>query len=1291
VNDAAIPDAAIPDAGAATEQTGRNGTRRTRRHGSGRSESDNARRAERDAALRAARMAAVPEVRYPPELPVTDRRADLLAAITEHQVVIVAGETGSGKSTQLPKLCLEAGRGVDGMIGHTQPRRLAARAVAERVAAELGEEVGGAVGYAVRFTDRVSDRTLIKVMTDGILLAEIANDRLLHRYDTLIIDEAHERSLNIDFLLGYLTRLRARRPDLKIIITSATIDTERFARHFDDAPVINVSGRTYPVEVRYRPLDGDSSEGAVDRDQIQGICDAVDELCGEGPGDILVFLSGEREIRDTADALRQQERADTEILPLYARLSMADQHRVFAPHRGRRIVLATNVAETSLTVPGIRYVIDGGTARISRYNRRTKVQRLPIEAISQASADQRAGRCGRVGPGVCIRLYAETDYAGRPPFTEPEILRTNLASVILQMAALGLGEVASFPFVEPPDRRAVKDGITLLEELGALDPDNEGTRRWLTPTGRHLARLPLDPRLGRMILEAEHTGCVREVSVIAAALSIQDPRERPTGKEQAAAEAHRRFRHPDSDLLATLNLWTYLHDQQHALSSSAFRRMCRNEYLNYLRVREWQDLVAQLRQVTNRMGIRTNHDDAAPNTITRALLAGLLSHIAVRDPERGDYLGARGARLSIAPGSALQKNQPRWIMAAELVETNRLWARGVSRIQPEWAERLAPHLLTYRYSDPQWSPEKGATMAIERISLYGLPLVAGRRVDLGRIEPALSRELFLRHGLVEGDWAGHHRFGEHNRAVLEQVKQLQDRTRRHLAPDDEVLFAFYDARVGAEAVSGRTFDRWWKLTRQREPHLLDLTVEQALGGATGGDEAGAYPDRWHHDGLDLPLCYRFEPGAHDDGVTVEIALAELNQVSPGRFAWSVPGMRAELIGALIRQLPKPLRKEFVPIPDHARAILAGLSPADGDLGEVLARRLSHAAGQPIPSSMFHLEELDDHLRMNFRVLDTDGSVLAEGRDLLALQDGLRARLRATLRRASVELEQRGRRSWEFGTIAPVVETERDGNVLRGYPALIDEGDAVGLRLLSSPAEQAAAHWDGTRRLLRLTTAGPLKALRPVLGNDLKLAATRLGLSVADFAQDCVTATFDHLLAEAGGPVWDAESFERLRRSVGATASTLAVRVTGDAAKVVILAASLRVRLDQLTNPLAAAAVRDMTLQLGDLVHPGFVSAAGIDKLADLRRYLSGIERRLDKVGKDPHGDAARMGKVHALETAFDREASRWPAGTHPPEVAAVRWLLEELRVATFAQVLGTPEPVSENKVRTAVERLARLP
>ncbi|MGZ4454039.1 MAG: ATP-dependent RNA helicase HrpA, partial [Nocardioides sp.] len=860
------------------------------------------------------RRAAVPVVRYPSELPVSQARDELLATIRDHQVVIVAGETGSGKTTQLPKICLELGRGIRGTIGHTQPRRIAARTVAERIAQELDSEVGTAVGYTVRFTDEVGPTTLIKVMTDGILLAEIQRDRLLTRYDTIIIDEAHERSLNIDFLLGYLKQLLPRRRDLKVIVTSATIDPERFARHFDDAPIVEVSGRTYPVEVRYRPLDPDVdgagpsdgpsdglSDGLYDglsdgqdgeddgepKDQIQGICESVRELAAEGDGDVLVFLSGEREIRDTADALRSAIQTSrrlrgAEVLPLYARLSAAEQHRVFQPHSGRRIVLATNVAETSLTVPGIRYVVDPGTARISRYSYRTKVQRLPIEPISQASARQRTGRCGRVAEGICIRMYAEEDFGSRPEFTEPEILRTNLASVILQMSALGLGDVEAFPFVDPPDRRSVRDGVDLLHELGALDPTQADPRKRLTPLGRRLAQLPIDPRLGRMVLEADRQDCVREVMVVAAALSIQDPRERPVEHQQAADAAHGRFADPTSDFLGWLKLWSYVHDRARELSSSGFRRLCKREYLNYLRIREWQDLVAQLRQLARSVDVTLNASPCEdPLKIHTALLAGLLSHIGVKetalgerrsgDPRgRGEYLGARGAKFAIFPGSALYGKQPTWVMAAELVETSRLYARECARIEPEWVEPLAQHLVKRSFSEPRWEARRGSVVATEKVTLYGVPIVAARTVQYGRIDPELSRELFVRHALVEGDWRTHHRFFAENRALLEDVEDLENRARRRdILVDDETLFAFYNQRIPASVVSAAHFDTWWKRARREEPDLLTFTPEVLLAESRTRVDPADYPDTWQQGDLRLGLRYAFEPGSPTDGVTAE--------------------------------------------------------------------------------------------------------------------------------------------------------------------------------------------------------------------------------------------------------------------------------------------------------------------------------------------------------------------------------------------------------------------------------------
>ncbi len=889
------------------------------------------------------------KISYPAELPVSQRRDDIAAAIRDHQVVIVAGETGSGKTTQLPKICLELGRGNGKLIGHTQPRRIAARSVAERIASELGTELGDLVGYQVRFTDRTSRQSRVKLMTDGILLAELQRDRQLRKYDTIIIDEAHERSLNIDFLLGYLRRLLPKRPDLKLIITSATIDVERFAQHFD-APVVEVSGRTYPVEIRYRPLvafaESDEEGESIVRDQTEAIVDAVKELSREGPGDILVFLPGEREIRDTADALKGIDRL--EIVPLYSRLSAAEQHRVFASHSGRRVVLATNVAETSLTVPGIRYVVDSGVARISRYSARTKVQRLPIEAISQASANQRSGRCGRVEAGIAIRLYAEDDFESRPEFTEPEILRTNLASVILQMTSLGLGDIAAFPFVEPPDKRNVTAGVQLLEELGAL---TIGDAR-LTRIGKRLARLPIDPRLGRMILEAERLGCVREVLVIAAALSLQDPRERPAEMRPQADLQHNRFKDESSDFLTWLNLWRYLKEQQKELSSSAFRRMCKREFLNYLRVREWQDFESQLRQVCKEMKIEigkpaegTGDEDA----IHQALLSGLLSHIGAleereKEPARGarkpmrEYLGARGAKFAIFPGSGLKGKNPQFLMAGELVETGRLWARQNAAIKPEWAERLAGDLAKRTYSEPHWSKKRAQVQAYEKVTLYGVPIITDRLISFGKVAPELSRELFIRHALVQGEWNTQQKFMRENLRLLEEAEELEHRARRRdIVVDEHTLFDFYDARVGREVVSGAHFDQWWKLERRKHPDLLTFDPSMLTHETADQISEGDYPEEWSvgdQAGLSFPISYHFEPGAPDDGITIDVPVTTLNRVAADDFSWNVPGLREELVTSLIRSLPKQLRVNFVPAPNKAREFLATVPAGE----EALARR-----------------------------------------------------------------------------------------------------------------------------------------------------------------------------------------------------------------------------------------------------------------------------------------------------------------------------------------------------------------
>jgi len=1255
-----------------------------------------------DAAAKvAARRAMCPPVTYPAELPITERRDDLLAAIAGHQVVVVAGETGSGKSTQLPKLCLELGRGVRGLIGHTQPRRIAARTVAERIADELGSELGETVGYTVRFTDRVGERTLIKVMTDGILLAEVQRDRWLSAYDTLIIDEAHERSLNIDFLLGYLHQLLDSRPDLKVIITSATIDTARFSEHFGGAPVIEVSGRTYPVEIRYRPIaadrlghdDGESSGaggGSGERDQVTAICDAVDELADEGDGDVLVFLSGEREIHDAADALRRRELRNTELMPLYARLSSAEQHRVFEPHRGRRIVLATNVAETSLTVPGVRYVVDAGAARISRYSRRLKVQRLPIEPISQASANQRAGRCGRVAAGICIRLYDEADFTQRSAFTEPEILRTNLASVILQMEALGLGEVAAFPFVDPPDARAVADGVALLEELGALDPSPVDPRKRLTPLGRRLAQLPVDPRLGRMILEAGRLGCGREVLVVAAMLSIQDPRERPMASLPAAEEAHRRFATDGSDFAAIVRLWDHLREQQRALSGNQFRRLCRSEFLNYLRVREWQDLYSQLRQVAAGLGVRVNSEPAHPDHVHRALLAGLLSHMGMRDGESREFRGPRGARFTIGRESVVARKPPRWVMVGELVETNRLWGRVAAPVIPEWAEELAGHLVKRSYGDPTWDRRRGQASVIERVSLYGLPIVSGRTIDYARIDADHARELFIRHALVDGEWTTHHRFLERNRALVRELRDLATRVRRHdMVIDDEEIFDLYDGRVGRNVTSARRFDQWWKRERERDSHLLDLTRDDLLRPDEPAPDPNAFPPTWRQGEITLAVSYHFEPGAFDDGVTVHVPLALLNQLTSDGFDWQVPGLRLELITALLRTAPKPVRRQLVPLAEQARAILERITPDGGRLVDVLADEAGRLAGQRVDANALDPTRIAPHLVVAFAVSDEHGNVVARGTDLAALQASLRAESRAAIAGATRSVERRGLTDWSIGTIDPVVETRVDGHLVRGHPALVDVGASVSLRLLTSPAAQQRAMRAGVRRLLLLTIAMPRKAMQQSLGNDVKLALARLRFgSVADLIDDCASAAVDAAIVAAGGPPWDEDAFRGLQDSAREHLGASAVDLAATAGLVVVAASAVHARLETMTSAPLAAGVADARAHLSRLVRPGFVAASGAHRLDHVLRYVRGIDRRLDKLAAEPLKDRDKMALLHRLERDYDDVRAHWPPDRAADELSDVFWLIEELRVSLYAQVLGTAVPVSEQRVRRELQRLS---
>ncbi|WP_035845464.1 ATP-dependent RNA helicase HrpA [Kitasatospora azatica] len=1250
------------------------------------------------------RRQAVPQISYPAELPVSQKKDEILAAIRDHQVVIVAGETGSGKTTQIPKICLELGRGIKGLVGHTQPRRIAARTVAERVAEELRTPLGEAVGWKVRFTDQVGQDTLVKLMTDGILLAEIQTDRELRQYDTLIIDEAHERSLNIDFILGYVKQLLPRRPDLKVVITSATIDPERFARHFGDAPIVEVSGRTYPVEVRYRPMveEGDGEEGDEnidrDRDQIQAICEAAEELQAEGPGDILVFLSGEREIRDTADALNKLKLKFTEVLPLYARLSSAEQHKVFQRSNSRRIVLATNVAETSLTVPGIKYVIDPGTARISRYSHRTKVQRLPIEAISQASANQRKGRCGRTSDGICIRLYSEEDFLARPEFTDAEILRTNLASVILQMTAAGLGDIAAFPFLDPPDSRNIKDGVNLLHELGALDPEEKDPRKRLTQLGRKLAQLPVDPRLARMVLEADKNGCVRDVMVIAAALSIQDPRERPTEKRQAADERHRRFSSETSDFLSYLAMWRYVREQQRELSSSAFRRMCKSEFLNYLRIREWQDIYVQLRTVAKQLGVTIEepHDDVEPDAdrIHQSLLAGLLSHLGLFDVEKREYGGARGARFAIFPGSGLFKKPPRWVMSAELVETSRLWARINAKIEPEWVEPLAAHLIKKTYSEPHWEKKAGAVMAFERVTLYGMPIVAQRRVNYGRIDPELCRELFIRNALVEGDWETHHHFFAANLKMLGEVEELENRARRRdILVDDQTLFDFYDARLPEEIVSTRHFDSWWKKTRHEQPDLLNFEKSMLINDAADGVTEADYPDYWQQGKLRFKLTYQFEPGSDADGVTVHIPLPVLNQVSSEGFDWQIPGLRGELVTAYIRALPKAIRRNFVPAPDFAKAALREMTNRQEPLLPTLERILHRMSGIPIPPEAWEDERVPDHLKVTFRVVDGKRK-LAESKDLEELRLKLTPKLKETLSSAASGqgIERTGLTGWpeDLPLLQRTFEQRSRGHSLRAYPALTDEGESVAIKLFDTPQAQQQAMWQGTRRLLLLTTNSPAKQIQARLGNQAKLALSyNPHGSVPALFEDITACAADRLMALNGGPVWEAEAFGKLYDKVRADLYELSADTTLKTASALIAFHRAANRLKTVSSPVLLSAVNDIKLHLTSLVHPGFVTDSGWQRLPDVKRYLVAVDRRLEALPNHPQRDLQQLLKVQEVQRAYGELLAAVPAGQQPSaELRQIRWMIEELRVSFFAQSLGTPTPVSEKRILKAMDAAA---
>ncbi|MGC1208939.1 MAG: ATP-dependent RNA helicase HrpA [Ornithinimicrobium sp.] len=1268
-----------------------------------------------------ARAAAKPAtIAYPDDLPVVARKADLLEVIGAHQVVIVAGETGSGKTTQIPKMCLELGRGVDGTIGHTQPRRIAARAVAERISDELGVELGTTVGYQVRFTDRSRHDTLIKVMTDGILLSELHRDKNLTKYDTLIIDEAHERSLNIDFILGYLKQLLPRRPDLKVIITSATIDVDRFAEHFaaadgTPAPIVEVSGRTYPVRIAYRPLtrpgppDKDGSATNIEIDQVGGICEAVEELWTQpgtndgGPQDILVFCSGEREIRDACEALTGLGLSGTQILPLYGRLSAAEQHQVFSRHGGRRIVVATNVAETSLTVPGIRYVVDTGTARISRYSQRLKVQRLPIEPISQASANQRSGRCGRLADGIAIRLYAQDDLESRPEFTDPEIVRTNLASVILAMTDLGLGRIERFPFLQPPDSRQIADGVRLLEELQAIDPDAPAhiPSKRLTAYGKAIVALPVDPRLARMLVEADRNGALAEVLVIASALSIQDPRERPSEKRAQADQQHARFKDDDSDFITLLNLWNYLKQQQKALSGSAFRRMCKREYLHYLRVREWQDLQTQVRRATKPLGFSINSTPATPDQVHQSLVPGLLSLVGLYDRDKREYLGARNAKFHLQPGSTLHRKNPDWVMTAELVETTRLWARVNARVDPSWIEAAAAHLVKRSYAEPRWARKRASAVANERVTLYGVPLVAGRPVPLGKIDPQTARDLFIRHALVEGDWDTRHEFLAHNRAMLGEVSDLEARARRrNIVVDDETLVEFYDQRVPDHVVSGAHFDRWWKKNARAEPDLLTFTEDLLVAGDGVSDRD--FPGTWHHQDLELRLTYHFEPGAPDDGMSVHVPLEVLNRVDGSGFDWHVPGMREELVVALIKSLPKDIRRHHVPAPDHARAALRQMHPDDGPIAASVAMALSRVGPARVRPADIDWDRVPGHLRPTFVI---ERSVtkqsrggraalsveeLGRGKDLAALAEDLAPAVRSTMAAAASSIERTGLTTWDFGTLAATFTQQVGGRTVQGFPALVDAGHAVDIRVLASRSEADRASAVGVRRLLLLATNPPWKRVLALLDNQQKLS---LGHnphgSVPALLEDVLAAAVDSILAAMPqGTVRSTQDFDAAVATVHQQSTPRVLDIIGSVAPILDLAREVSSRLDRLSAPAARAMKADLQRQLAALIRPGFVAATGYRRLPRLLVYLCAMRERLDKGVQDLARDGERMEQVQVVREELD--ALRTALAPHrrlDAEVVEIGWQIEELRVSLFAQRLGTPQPVSPQRIYAAMDRV----
>lgn len=1251
------------------------------------------------------RDALIPEITYPENLPVSARRDDIMELVRDNQVVVIAGETGSGKTTQIPKMLLEMGRGRRGLIGHTQPRRLAARTVAERIADELGQDIGESVGYAIRFDDKVSPSTAVKLMTDGILLTEMQRDRFLNAYDTIIIDEAHERSLNIDFLLGYLKRLLPKRPDLKVIVTSATIDPEAFASHFADAegnpaPIIEVSGRTYPVEIRYRPLveqiqKKDGSIKEIDTDLIDGVVAACKELMGEGNGDILCFFSSERDIRDCMEAIEKQHWRGVEVVPLFGRLSNAEQHRVFSPHSGRRIVLSTNIAETSLTVPGIHYVVDTGLARISRYSTRTKVQRLPIEEISQASANQRSGRSGRTADGIAIRLYSEENFEARPEFTDPEILRTNLASVILQMISLRLGDINEFPFIQAPDHKAVRDGLMLLHELGAISQKERGGAPTLTNVGRDISRIPVDPKMARMLVEANRLGVLDDVTVIVAAMTIQDVRERPLEYQAQADQAHARFKDKESDFLSSLKLWDYIGDSRDELSGNAFRKRMKREFLHYMRIREWRDLVRQLRDVERQLGwspadsVAGERDAAA---VHQSLLTGLLSNIGARDGNSKEFQGARGTRFMVFPGSSLAKRPPEFLMAAELVETSRLWARDVAKIEPAWVERAAGDLLKHSYSEPVWSRKRSAAMVHEKSMLYGVTIVRDRLVPYHRVDPAAARTMFIRHALLEGDWNRHHKFIDHNEALLAEAAEVEEKVRRRgLVVDEDTLFDFYDARLPDNVTTARHFDSWWKKQRAKDKHYLDFDPNALLDDDNVDASATAFPEAKRQGSVEYALRYKFEPGDPFDGVTVEVPVPLLANLDPDGFDWLVPGLRSELAAEMIRTLPKALRKTVVPAPGFAQRALEVMPEdvnTDIPFTEALADALRSVGGRGINATDFNPQALPPHLQVTYAAIDRRGKIVDHDKDLAALKRRQAGKIKSSVSKAGRQSESESVKKWtsdSLGAVPETVTTTIDGNEVDAYPAL--EATKDGVKVTVHPTKAAADASMVTATLTLLLREISVNAQQMTKGLPLrhKVAVDRYPHGGANgLVEDARVAVIRDLMMSHGGPVRTPEEFDALLAEIKPQVSGGVRRAVVNTAPALAAYADISVELDQWEGP----AIDDMRSQLVFYLPRHAITVHGVQHLQHLPRYIDAMRIRLEDMRLDPDRDADRQEVVDGVKRYLADHMKRLPAQRSKTRAYKdILWLIEELRVSLFAQRLGTPRPVSQRRIEKKIDAL----